>query len=75
MKYEDWLAHFNPNHDKLGRFSKSRNATGRRVSDNTGRVAEESKVSKAAKKLKDAISSGHIYVDDTMDNLRNIQFM
>lgn len=23
MKYEDWLAHFNPNHDKLGRFAKS----------------------------------------------------
>ena len=23
MKYEDYLSHFNPNHDKLGRFAKS----------------------------------------------------
>lgn len=75
MKYEEYLAHFNPNHDKFGRFSKSRNATGRRMSDNTGHVAEESKVSKAAKKLKDAISSGHVHINDTMDNLRNMQYM
>lgn len=27
MKYEDWLAHFNPNHDKLGRFAKSNHIT------------------------------------------------
>lgn len=27
MKYEDWLAHFNPNHDKLGRFAKSKQAS------------------------------------------------
>jgi hypothetical protein len=27
MKYEDWLAHFNPNHDKLGRFAKSNHTT------------------------------------------------
>lgn len=35
MKYEDWLAHFNPNHDKLGRFAKSHFGFSKKV-DKTG---------------------------------------
>lgn len=33
MKYEDYLVHFNPNHDKLGRFSKSSVSKTSRSSD------------------------------------------
>lgn len=76
MKYEDYLIHFNPNHDpKTGQFAKSRNGSGSITSSKKSDKKQESKASKAAKKLKEAIRSGHVRVNNSMDDLRNMQFM
>lgn len=69
------LAHFNHNHDKLGRFAKSRNSEGKVTSDSGKQSTQKSKAREAAKKLKNAIRSGRTRVDDSMEQLRNMQFM
>ncbi len=81
MKYEEYLMHFNPNHDKFGRFSKSSGGAGAYNTSSTSNAEKESassnkdKAKIALKKLKEAVHDGHVRVDDTMNNMRNMQYM
>ena len=84
MKYEDYLAHFNPNHDKLGRFSKSsttniagdktsRNSEGRRIENE--HYKKKSKSHPIAKsKIRDLtrqIRNGYHHLQELQDMQNN----